>query len=157
MADEFVTTKIVGLQELEEKLRDLDDKLQKKALRRAIKAGCNIWYLLCVALAPKATGFMAHHFGTKIHLYRGVDAASGFVGPQGKMDYPNDAAGHYTIKRSSKGRAHKVGRVAVATVVRFFEFGTSKMGKKAFMTQAGDSGKQAVTDAVINSLREDLL
>ena len=157
MSDEFVTFKVNGLKELEDKLEELDEKLQKKTLRAAIKAGCDVFYKAILALAPRATGFLAHHFGTKIHLYRGELAASGFVGPQGKIDYPNDAAGHYQIKRSKKGKPRKAGRVAVATVARFLEFGTSKMKTKhPFMTQAFESSKSKALDAVADTLREDL-
>jgi HK97 gp10 family phage protein len=155
MSDEWVTVEVKGLSELQAKLEELPKKVADKGLRKALKAGGNVIRNAMVMLAPKDTGFLAEHFGTKIRILHTYLGGSAFIGPQGKVDYPAYASGAYNIKRKG-GKIRKVGRVAVATVARFFEFGTSKMGKKPFMTQAFESHKQEALDAIAEELRDAL-
>lgn len=97
---------------------------------------------------------MAQHFGTRVSIKRGDElAGSAFIGPQGKIDYPKYQSGSYNIHRRA-GRMIKAGRIAVATVARFLEFGTHKMGKKPFMTQAFESHKQEALEAMTDELRD---
>ena len=49
-----------------------------------------------------------------------------------------------------------LGRIAVASVARFLEFGTSKMGSHPFMTQAAESGKMQAVDSIAQSLKSTL-
>ncbi len=90
----------------------------------------------------------------RMKIMRDDLAGSIFIGPQGKIDYPAYASGAYNIKRRKNGRLAKVGRVAVATVARFLEFGTSRMGKKPFMTQAFESFKGRALEAITEVLRD---
>ena len=152
---DFVTAKVTGLSELQEKIEQLKDKVAKKGLRASLRAGGNVFKNAMVALAPKETGFLSEHFGLRVSVRRDAVAGSVYIGPQGKIDYPAYASGAYNIKRKD-GKIKKVGRIAVATVARFLEFGTSKMSKKPFMTQAFESNKQRALDAVIEKLKEIL-
>jgi HK97 gp10 family phage protein len=152
---EYVTVNVKGLDELQKRLDAAPAKLGKKSLKDAVKAGCNVIRNSIIQFAPKRSGFLAKHFGSKVRLYNGVLAASGFIGPQGKMDYPDENGG-YRIKRNKKGRARKVGRVAVASVARFLEFGTSKMGHRPFMTQAFERDKFTAMNAMTEKLKEGL-
>lgn len=155
MADEFVTVKITGLEELQQKLEEIPTKLAKRSLRKALRAGANVIRNAIVTLAPKDTGFLSRHFGTRISVMRDELAATAYVGPQGKIDYPLYSSGAYKIKRKH-GKVHKVGRIAVASVARFLEFGTMKMGKKPFMTPAFEDKKSEAVDAITTELKEGL-
>lgn len=153
MSDEF-TVEIKGLDELQKAMEELPLKVAKKGLRAALKAGAAPMLNGMHAGAPKKTGFMAEHFGVKLKINRDELAGSAFIGPQGKVDYPEYLSGAYRIVRKANGKVKKVGKIAVATIVRFFEFGTSKMAKKPFMTQAFETNKEAALEAIIEKLRD---
>lgn len=154
MAGEYVTVEVKGLSELQANMEALPAKVAKKGLRAALKSGGLAIRDAMVALAPKDTGFLAEHFNMKMKINRDELAGSIFIGPQGKIDYPAYTSGAYNIKRKASGKIVKVGRVAVATVARFLEFGTSKMAKKPFMTQAFESHKEAALQAITSKLTE---
>lgn len=145
-----VTTTVEGLDDLQKKLEQLPAKLAAKGIRQALRAGGMWIQKLMEALAPRhipgtaaaPSGFLAKHFNTRIRMIGGgLLGGDAFVGPQGRIDYP-DIAGQWHLKIAKKtGKAKKVGRISILSVVRFLEFGTSKMGKKPFMTQAFESGK----------------
>lgn len=153
---EFVTVEIKGLAELQQKLEALPEKVAKRGVRKALRDGADVLRSAIIQLAPKATGFLSQHFGTKIKMTRDALAGTAFVGPQGKVDYPAYASGAYNIKRSRNGRAKKIGRVAVATVVRFLEFGTSKMAKHPFFTAAFDSTRERILSTMIARLKSSV-
>ena len=140
--------------ELQEALEQLPGKVALKGVRKSLQAAAEPVQGGMVTLAPRDTGFMAEHFSTKISMSREGLAGTAYIGPKGKVDYPAYASGAYNIVRNAKGKAKKIGRVAVATVARFLEFGTSKMAKHPFMTQAFEAFKHAALDAMMRVLGE---
>ena len=159
MADEEVT--VIGLDKLQKNMEEMSLKVAKKGIDKALRAGAEPIYQGMVNGAPRYAGsadyppigWLAEHFGTK--LKRGAElSGTAFIGPQGKIDYPAYASGAFDIVRNAKGKAVKVGRIAVATVARFFEFGTSKMTKKPFMTQAWEANKDIAFENIRTSLEE---
>ncbi|HET6145185.1 MAG TPA: HK97-gp10 family putative phage morphogenesis protein [Candidatus Acidoferrales bacterium] len=64
-----------------------------------------------------------------------------------------EAARQYEAKRAQRKAA---GRISVASVARFLEFGTSKMSKRPFMTQAFQAKKQEALDIIIRDIKESL-
>lgn len=151
MGGQIVTVNIKGLDTLQTKLEAMPEKLAKKGLRAALRAGAALFKSAMVSGAPKDTGFLAEHFGVKVKINRDGLAGTVYIGPQGKVDYPAFMSGAYKIKRRA-GKIIKVGRVAVATVARFLEFGTAKMAKKPFMTQAYEGQKTNALNEVIDIL-----
>lgn len=155
MSDE-VTFEIKGLDELQQALEELSEKVANKGVKAALKAGAEPIQNAMVTLAPKNTGFLAEHFSTKIKMVRDALAGSAFIGPQGKIEYPAFLSGAYNIVRRKSGKIVKVGRIAVATVARFLEFGTSKMSKKPFMTQAFETQKEEALARITFSLSDTI-
>lgn len=151
--NEDVTVEIKGAEELFRKLEALPGNVSRRGLRKALKAGAFVFLEAIVRLAPRASGFLAAHFNMRMRINRDELAGSSFVGPQGKMDYP-DLGGGYREKKNKAGKLYKAGRIAVASVARFFEFGTKKMAKKPFMTQGFESSKRAALDQVIKVLTD---
>lgn len=151
---EYVTVDVKGLSQLQANMEALPQKVAKKGLRAALKRGGLVIRDAMVALAPKDTGFLAEHFNMRMKIMRDDLAGSIFIGPQGKIDYPAYASGAYNIKRRKNGKLAKLGRVAVATVARFLEFGTSRSAKKPFMTQAFESYKARALEAITAALRD---
>jgi HK97 gp10 family phage protein len=143
---------IQGLAELQAALESMSNKVANSGVRKALKAGAAPVQTGMVSLAPKDTGFMSEHFNTRIKMEKEGRAGTAFIGPQGKVDYPAYVSGAYNIVRNVKGKAKKVGKIAVATIVRFFEFGTAKMSKKPFMTQSFEVNKGRALDNIIESL-----
>src|SRR5574337_615803 len=152
--NDWVTCEVKGLDELQKKLEELPHKIVAKGLRKALRAGANVFFTAMVELAPKDTGFLSQHFGSKLSMARDKDELAGtaYIGPKGKIDYPYYNSGAYKIKRDKKNKAHNIGRIAVATVARFLEFGVKGHVKKPFMTQAFESSKQKALDAVTTEL-----
>lgn len=159
MPDPGVTWKISGLDDLQKKFEELPRKVARQGLNKALNAGGEVIQDAIVAAAPEATGFMKQHFGRRIKLRSGDLAGSVFVGPEGKIDYPPRQ-----LMRVFKGLSKKAmnvllksgGRIAVASVVRFMEFGTSRMAKKPFMTQAAQNSSSSAVEAVVKSLKETI-
>ena len=152
---EYVTVEIKGLAELQKALENKKERAAKVCVGKALRAGATVMRDAIVALAPHSTGFLASHFGIRVSLRRDALAGSAFVGPQGKVDYPLEGLeGGYKSIKNKKGKVTKIGRIAVATVARFLEFGTSRMAKKPFMTSAFESTKQKSVDAMTEKLKE---
>jgi len=151
MADD-ITVEIRGLDELQAALEQLPKKIADKGLRSSLKMGAKPIQEAMHANAPKDTGFLAEHFGTRVKISRDLVSGSAFIGPQGKIDYPAYGSGAYRLIRKASGKIKKVGKIAVATIARFLEFGTAKMAKKPFMTQAFESNKDAALGAIVHGL-----
>jgi HK97 gp10 family phage protein len=157
---EVVTVEVSGLEELQNSLTELPERLAKVGIRRALAQGAKIFQAGIFTLArvikvgtPAApVGFLREHFGWRISANRGDPlAAWAYIGPQGKIDYP-DADGGYREKNKKNGKMAKIGRIAVASVARFLEFGTSKLPAKPFMETAFEQYKNMVLDEVIRIL-----
>lgn len=145
MAEDF-TFEITGLDEVQAKLESLKEKVALKGVRNALKAGALVVLNACVALAPHATGFLAEHFNIKISVRQDALAGSAFIGPNAKAVYPRKLIGPQKKDERTFTRTAEM-------IARWLEFGTSKMAKKPFMTQALESTTAAATDAMVSSLR----
>ena len=154
---EIITVDVEGLDALERALEEMPGKLARRSIRRALFAGATIFKQHILRLAPRKTGFMAEHFGIRISKTRGEDLeAVAYIGPQGKIDYP-DADGGYRTKVLKNGKIKKVGRVAVASVVRFLTFGWSKKPSgDPFFINAFDIGKNQVLEETTKILAEEI-
>lgn len=148
-----VTVKISGLDELQKKLEAIPRNLAKEGLKAALHAGGDVIQEGFVANAPHDTGFLSEHFNQKVKLLSNELAGKVYIGPAGKIDYP-DTKGGYREKINRKGKKYKVGRISVASVCRFLEFGTSKMAKRPFMTQTFEERKGSALDAIVAKLRD---
>lgn len=151
---DVLTCEIKGLDQLQAQLEELPDKIARRGVRQSLKDGADILRSEMMAIVDKRTHFLEEHIGTKIKLTRGARAGTAYIGPQGKVDYPESLSGAYRIVRKANGKAKKVGRIAVATVARYLEFGTSKMSKKPFMTPAFDAKVTAIVEAITNGLKK---
>lgn len=156
MPNDWVTCEVKGLDELQAKLEALPEKVAGKSLRKALRDGAALMVSAFVAFAPRRSGFLSEHFGTNVHIKAADLAGTVVVGPQGKIDYPDDAEGNYRTKTSKTGRVRKVGRIAVASVARFLEFGTANMSAKPFMTPAWESHKELALDVIVQNLKAGL-
>jgi HK97 gp10 family phage protein len=155
MSDD-VTVKITGLAELQEALEQLPEKVARKGVRSSLQAGAAPVLSGMVQEAPKRTGFLSEHFDAKISLTHDALAGTAYVGPEGKMDYPEYLSGAYRVVRKANGKIKKIGRIAVAAVARYSEFGTVKMEMNPFMTRAWEQNKEAALDALIKNLKDTL-
>lgn len=152
---DIVEVKITGMDELQKKLEELPKKIGDNIFRRALKSAAKIVINAMVALAPKDTGFLSEHFGTRTRIQRQNIAGSIFIGPEGKIDYP-DTDGGYRVKINAKGNTRKVGRVSVVSVARFLEYGTVKEKKVPFMSQAFEATKEQALNQIIDAIKDAL-
>lgn len=153
MMDENVNIK--GLDQLLATLEILPRKVADKDVSVALRAGGKVVQNAFAASAPEDTGFLAEHFNVKVKLRREELGGSAYVGPDARADYP-ERDGGYRLK-VLKNKLRKVGRISVLSVCRFLEFGTSKMGKKPFMTQAFEGSKDGALDAMTTSLQVGII
>ncbi|HZR66613.1 MAG TPA: HK97-gp10 family putative phage morphogenesis protein [Terriglobales bacterium] len=138
---EFVTVEVKGLKELQDKLEELPNKIARRGIRQALRAGAEIIRGEMVSNAPKDSGFLEEHIDVKTRLKSDLLAGSAFIGPNGKQLYP----------RNPKWPAR-----TAALVAKWLEFGTSRMSKKPFMTQAFETRKEDALEAITRKLREAL-
>ena len=146
MPEPFIALKVDGLEELDRRLKDLPKQQAKSVLRKALRAGAELFKKAVVAEAPKDTGFMAEHFKIRTSI-RGADDLNGYayIVPDNRAIYPKEDQTKPGKKRRSKN---------VAMVARFKEFGTSKMSADPFYSRAFQSAKSRVMDAVIARLKD---
>lgn len=146
--------KITGLDELQRKLVSMGADVSKKVIRVAlVNAGYDVRNQM-VIMAPKDSGFLSEHFNVKLRIRKDDIAGTAFVGPAGKMNYPNRGSkdiGVATGKHPKKG-----GTVPVASVARFLEFGTSKMAARPFMRSAFESRTAMVLNIIINEIKDGI-
>jgi len=150
-----VTFEIRGLKELEAKLEDLPKKVANKVLRTSLKKAAERVRAAMSQHAPEDSGFLSEHFGVRTKILRALIVGMAYIGPEGKMDYPL-AMGGYKERTTKKGKVRRIGRIAVASVARFLEFGTSKMSAKPFMTQAFEQAKQAALQDLIDGIKQGI-
>jgi len=152
MADEF-TFKLIGLDKIQRALEEIPRNVAKKGLRTALHDGAVPMQQAVAGEAPKDTGFLEQHFGIRLSVKGNAVAGAAYIGPDWKIDYP-DAGGGYREKISKKSGKKLVGRISVASVTRFLEFGTSKMTKNPFMTRAWEKMREISLNAIVNRLRQ---
>lgn len=144
---ETVTVRISGLSELQSALEKLPQKVAKKDLRAALKAGANVIRKAQAALAPEETGFEESHIDIRTRLRGDELAGTAWIGPNNKIVRPE--------RIGKVGRKGKPWRQWTAMMVaRFLEFGTTRHSKKPFLTQGFETSKSAAVDAIVQKLRD---
>lgn len=157
LSGETITVFVQGLDQVQRNLESFPAKLARKGMRASLRAGSDIIRRAAFLLAPKGPplpGFLAEHIGSKLRIASDGLSGSAFVGPKGKIDYPDEGGGYRVRTFHNTGKTRKVGRISVASVARFLEFGTSKMGKKPFLTQAFESYKVSAMNRIIEKLKD---
>jgi HK97 gp10 family phage protein len=139
MAD-LVSVQVQGLAELEAKLESVPLKIARAILRRAVKAGGEIFRAEMQARVNRLTGFLAAHIGIRLST-RGLSGTAR-VGPQ-VINYPIRPS-----KRPGRGRT-----ITAASVGRFLEFGTRKMAKRPFIRQAFETKKEQALDVFVREAK----
>lgn len=164
MPDNVVELKIKGLDELQRRLERIGKKVATNIFRVALRKAGRLIVNAFVTNAPRyvgppnkgvPVGFLAEHFGTRTKIIRDGIAGSIFVGPEGKIDFP-DRTGEYRKKIDRHGKSSNVGRVSVASVARFLEYGTVHEKKNPFMSRAWESVKQQALKVVIDAIKDGL-
>ena len=144
------TWRIEGLADLQRQLEDELPKVAKRVVRDAVNEGAEMMLDSMHREAPRNTkgdlaappGFLGDHLDKDVRVSRNDLAATARVGAK--------ANAHYPSRRGGKGR------VSVASVARFLEFGTSKMSANPFMTRSFDSIIKRLADLVAEKIQEGL-
>jgi HK97 gp10 family phage protein len=148
------TFHVDGLKELQSRLEELPKEIGEKVIKKTLSEQGNVVAKAFAAAAPYDTGFLSKHFNVKITMLKGYIAGTAYIGPAGKIDYPKH--GGYRNKLSRKGRVYKVGRIAVASVARFLEFGTSKMAARPFMRPTFEAIRGSILGGIIADIQSAL-
>jgi HK97 gp10 family phage protein len=165
-----ITFKIEGMKELEDRMKALPERLMKQMARKTLAEAGNDARAAIVDKANESpasrkdrpAGFLKHHFSVKVRVNK-TDAAA-YVGPQGRMYYPNIGSFH----KNKKGRlvpdsvstgkfAKKEGALPVASVARFLEFGNSRTkGAHPFIEPAFKQVAPALLEKIKSALKAAL-
>lgn len=121
-----MAVRIDGLAELNRKLRELPRKVQRRGLRRAVRAGAEPIRERAEELAPRRTGRLARNIVTRYRTSR-VDRAVIEVGPGLRAFYG-----------------------------KFQELGTSRHPARPFLRPAFDAGKDAAVRQIGDTLRQEI-
>lgn len=149
MAEEFLEVKITGLDEVQKALEELPEKVARKNLRAALKAGANVIKAGQMAMAPHDTGFEQEHIDIRTRLRGDELAGTAYIGPNRKIVRPE--------RLNKAAKSGKPWRQWTAEMVaKFFEFGTSKMAKKPFLTQGYENSKERAVEVVVQFLKDKL-
>jgi HK97 gp10 family phage protein len=132
MAD-GVTVKIAGLEQLSQRMQDFPDKLVRKGVKDALRAGGEVLREAISAGAPRSMdethghepGFLADHIAMNVS----------------------------TSVKNDRGSV-KVGPVKKAFYAMFAEFGTRHQPALPFIRPAFEGNGQNALDAFVNKLRE---
>lgn len=132
MAD-GVTVKITGLEQLSQKMQEFPEKMLKKGVRTALRAGGEVLRQAISDAAPVSEdethvhppGFLKDHIGSKVTVSVKNDTGTILVGPVKKAFY-----------------------------AMFPEFGTKHQPAKPFIRPAFEGNAQKALDAFVNKLRE---
>jgi HK97 gp10 family phage protein len=149
----MVTFEIKGLQELQKALEEVPRETSRQVLRKALTDAAKWVRVAIVSLAPHDTGFLEEHFNIRFKARRHEVAASAFIGPDGKLEYPNKLPKGMSgpEKRGARRR-----RIKVVSVARFLEFGTGKMAPKPFMTQGFEQSRSNALQILIDGIKDAL-
>lgn len=141
MANNVVTVKLDGLDDIEKKLYDLPSKFAKRAVRGALKAGAEIWREGLAESAPVRTGWLKAEATISIKLSAKEESGTALVGFARKQD-PARHAKHVP---------------SAANEDFWYEFGTATQAPRPFMRGVYDSLKDQVLDRFTSKLKETFM
>lgn len=152
----IVTVRVDGLQDLLQRMRDLNSKTKRKFIRSGALAGANVIKKAVQQRAPVRTGELKAAISTR-RSRKFSDTAKG---------YEQRDVGIFKVrggKYANTARNRRLGRVGKTFEVdppsyywRFLEFGTVRMAPHPFMRPGFDQSKQQAANATIAKLRKDI-
>lgn len=147
-----VTVKLEGMDEVQEKLQSVPQKVARRWMREALNPAVRIWREEMFTLARKLTGWMASQLTIRVS----VPPSDGEHG-RARVTV---AARQDPTRTSGQGTRGRYGREehvpSALNEALWNEFGTIKMPARPFIRPAFESKKQAVLDKLIERLRSIL-
>lgn len=146
--NEWGSTEVKGLKELNEALQQLPQNIAKNVLRGATSAGAAVIRKEARQRAPVFDGQMSDN-----HPPPGTLRKSVYQSQRRMLSSAVKQVFHVGV-RTGKSLKDKAGRTLDAYYWRFVEFGTSKMAARPFLRPAFEAKKQAAVDAIKDYLAE---
>lgn len=164
MAQNIINVQLKGLAQLQDMLERQPLQKAKGVIRDSLTVASKIMENGMIAEAPVylgdypiiPRGYLADNINTRITIKNNL-SGSAAVGPRARIDYPsrfeqfkrlNKNAGLTQRKKGTK----TAGRIAVLTVARFLEYGTSKMAANPFISRAFLKYREAAEASLIENL-----
>lgn len=144
-----LTLKVVGLTELERRLREFGPKVAANGLRSSTLAGAKIFLNAVRDTAPHRTGILRASLVTKRRRTAPHEARYSIVSKGVKLTFGDTRLNRRLRRVGKKYQADGPGFYG-----KFLEFGTSKMAARPFMRPAFNNNTDAAIDAVANGLRK---
>lgn len=145
----MLSVHIEGLSQLRDRLRALNEDMQKRIPMQATAAAATLIKKAAIALAPEDTGELKKNIVTKRLPPSERTATSQHIVTVRKIKrkYAN------TKRNRQKSRVGKTYTLDVPYYWRFLEFGTVKMAARPFMRPAFQENKQAALEAMLKRIR----
>ncbi|SRR6266481_3203201 len=123
---------IEGLEELEQKLQQLAPDIAKRAVRKSVRAGIEVFQEAISENAPRHTGHLAESINIKLSVTGGDrdDTTGGIIG----------------ITGPSKDAFYGV----------FQEYGTAREPAQPFVAPAYEENKDKVVEVFVETLKDEL-
>jgi HK97 gp10 family phage protein len=144
-----VKSSVTGVEEAIRALQDVDKKLRKKLLRKAVNEASKIVLRAAKGYAPVKTRLLRRSLGRKVKVYSGTGAVVAWVGP--RMGFRE------TVGTRTRGK--RKGDPVFANPVKYahlVERGTKRSRAIPFLGPAGESTQDAARDAMRKILIEGL-
>jgi len=136
---EMSKVKIDGLDEINKKLKNLDDKVARKIIKKGINDGTKIVLKEMKSLVPIRTGLLRKSLGRKVKAYRKSKLILGLIGP--RMGFVRVINGK---KVDPTNYAHLV------------EFGHGRVKPKPFVRPARDNTKNSVMASFVTIAKKEI-
>ena len=159
MADkEAFTVKIEGLEALDRKLRELPEKVGRRAMRRALRKGATIVRREARSGAqklddPRTSNSIAKNIAIRNGGTKRERAEGGPVLRVGVLGGARDYSAHGEIGTGKSGKENPGGSTFYW---RFLEFGTQSIAPRGFMRSAMERSTSKVFDAVATAMSSEL-
>lgn len=146
--NDWASTQVSGLKELNAALKQLPDNIAKNVLRGATSAGAAVIRKEARQRAPVYTGDVQGN-----HPPPGTLKKSVYQSQRRNLSSLVKQVFHVGV-RTGKGLKDKAGRSVDAYYWRFVEFGTSKMAARPFLRPAFEAKKLAAVEAIKDYLAQ---
>jgi len=145
MAGEIINVDVKGLKELDEFLKTLPEKIQRKALMQATSAGARV-------IRDSARGRIPVRTNPRGPIKVGKDALKARL-----PGYLRASLGIWRIKKGAKGTVtYGVGARGYAFYGKFLEFGTKYITARPFLRPALDNSYLWAIEAVASVLKQKI-
>jgi HK97 gp10 family phage protein len=146
---------VAGLEELKAVLADVDRRVRKQALQKAIRAAANVVLRKAKANVRRRSGLLARSLGVKVKTYRGDKQGGAVVAVIGPRKGYRQQVGTYA-RGPKKGQPKYENPTQVAHLIEKGHGGPHPARAYPFLRPALDTSRGEVLEAVAKAVQAEL-